>query len=187
MNRCEWCKSDELYIKYHDEQWGVPVHDDRVHSEFLILEAAQAGLSWITILRKRDNFKKALDGFDPQKIAEYGEDKINELMADPGIIRNRRKIDAFINNSARFLEIQKEFVSFDSYIWGFVDNKPVINSIKSISEVPATSPLSDHISRELKKRGFKFMGSTIVYSYLQAVGIIDDHVNSCFRKSDKVV
>lgn len=183
MNRCDWCKSDDLYIKYHDEEWGVPVHDDRVHFEFLVLESAQSGLSWLTILRKRENYRKAYDNFDPVKVAQFGEEKIGELLSNPGIIRNRSKIEASINNAKRFLEIQKEFGSFDNYIWSFVDNKPVVNSYENISEIPATSELSDKIGRDFKKRGFKFLGTITIYSHLQAVGIINDHIDTCFRKS----
>jgi DNA-3-methyladenine glycosylase I len=181
MNRCPWCGNDELYVKYHDTEWGVPVHDDRKHFEFLVLESAQAGLNWLTILRKRENYRAAYDGFNPVKVAQYDEDKINELMNNAGIIRNRRKIEASINNAKGFLRIQEEFGSFDNYIWSFVGNKPVKNHWKEISEVPATSPLSDEVSADLKKRGFKFLGSTIVYAHLQATGLINDHLTSCFR------
>jgi DNA-3-methyladenine glycosylase I len=158
MNRCPWCGSDELYIKYHDTEWGVPVHDDRKHFEFLVLESAQAGLNWLTILRKRENYREAYDGFDSEKVAQYDEEKINELMNNSGIIRNRRKIEASINNAKHFLDIQREYGSFDKYIWSFVENKPVKNHWKDISEVPATSPLSDEVSKDLKKRGFEFLG-----------------------------
>ena len=181
MKRCPWCGNDPLYIKYHDEEWGVPVHDDRKHFEFLVLESAQAGLSWITILRKRENYRKAYDGFDPAIDAEYDDKKIDALMQNPGIIRNRRKIEASINNARCFLKIQKEFGSFDNYIWSFVNNKPVKNHWTDISQVPANSRLSDKISKDLKSRGFKFLGSTIVYSHLQATGIINDHLTTCFK------
>lgn len=181
MNRCPWCGTDELYIKYHDEEWGVPVHDDRKHFEFLVLESAQAGLSWITILRKRENYRKAYDGFNPIKVAQYDEIKINELLQNAGIIRNRRKIEASINNAQCFLKIQKELGSFDKYIWSFVNNKPVKNHWTEISQVPATSELSDRVSKDLKSRGFKFLGSTIIYAHLQATGIINDHLTYCFR------
>ena len=180
MNRCSWCGNDELYIKYHDEEWGVPVHDDRKHFEFLVLESAQAGLSWLTVLRKRENYRKAYDDFDPKKVSEYDEAKIEELMQNAGIIRNRRKIEASINNAKRFLEIQKEFGSFDKYIWSFVDNKVVKNHWNDIQEVPATSDLSDKVSKYLKNRGFKFLGSTIIYAHLQATGLINDHLVTCF-------
>lgn len=181
MQRCLWCGNDELYVKYHDEEWGVPVHDDRKHFEFLVLESAQAGLSWITILRKRENYRKAYDNFDPLKVSKYDEKKIEELLSNPGIIRNRRKIEASINNAKRFLEVQKEFKSFDNYIWQFVDYKPLVNSWNSVSEIPPKTELSDKISKDLVKRGFKFVGSTIIYSHLQAVGIVNDHIVSCFR------
>ncbi|MGI6622028.1 MAG: DNA-3-methyladenine glycosylase I [Clostridiaceae bacterium] len=181
MNRCSWCGNDELYLKYHDEEWGVPVHDDNKHFEFLVLESAQAGLSWMTILRKRENYRKAYDGFDPIKVAQYDENKISELLQNPGIIRNRRKIESSINNARCFLKIQKEFGSFDNYIWSFVNNKPVKNHWTDISQVPANSELSDKISKDLKARGFRFLGSTIVYSHLQAAGLINDHLISCFK------
>lgn len=181
MKRCPWCGNDELYIKYHDEEWGVPVHDDRKHFEFLVLESAQAGLSWITILRKRENYRKAYENFDPIKVAQYDSAKIDELMKNPGIVKNRKKIEASINNAQRFREIQKEFGSFDKYIWQFVNNKPVVNTWKDMDQVPAKTELSDEISKDLKKRGLKFIGSTIVYSHLQAVGIVNDHLIDCFR------
>jgi DNA-3-methyladenine glycosylase I len=181
MNRCPWCGTDELYVNYHDKEWGVPVHDDKKHFEFLVLESAQAGLNWLTILRKRENYRAAYDNFDALKISKYDEEKVNELMENPGIIRNRKKIEASINNAKHFLEIQKEFGSFDKYIWGFVDNKPVISHWEDISEVPATSELSDKVSKDLKSRGFKFLGSTTVYAHLQATGVINDHLTTCFR------
>ncbi|WP_372999225.1 DNA-3-methyladenine glycosylase I, partial [Lutispora sp.] len=168
MKRCSWCGNDELYIKYHDEEWGVPVYDDRKQFEFLVLESAQAGLSWITILRKRENYRKAYDDFDPVLVANYGEEKVQELMRNEGIIRNERKIRASINNANRFLEIQKEFGSFCNYIWGFVDHKPVINNWKSVSELPAKTELSERISMDMKKRGFQFLGPVIIYSHMQA-------------------
>ncbi len=182
MNRCDWCKSDELYTKYHDEEWGVPVHDDRKHFEFLVLESAQSGLSWLTVLRKRENYRLAYDNFDPEKVARYDDKKIDELLSNSGIIRNRKKIEASIVNAGKFLEIQKEFGSFDNYIWRFVNGEPVINSYQSISEIPATSALSDEISKDLKKRGFHFLGSVTVYAHIQAIGIVNDHIDSCFRK-----
>lgn len=182
MKRCDWCGDDPLYIKYHDEEWGVPVHDDKIHFEFLVLESAQAGLSWITVLKKRENYRKAYDGFDPAKVAKYDDSKVEELLSNTGVIRNRKKIEASINNAKCFLEIQKEFGSFDRYIWGFVDNKPVKNSWGDISEVPATSELSDTVSKELRKRGFKFLGSTIIYAYLQATGLINDHLVGCIKQ-----
>lgn len=181
MGRCPWCGDDELYIRYHNEEWGVPVHDDRKHFEFLVLESAQAGLNWLTIFRKRENYRQAYDGFDPKKVALYNDKKIEELMNNQGIIRNGRKIEASINNAKRFLDIAKEFGSFDKYIWSFVDYEPIRNNWKDISEVAAYTDLSVKVSKDLKKRGFKFLGSTIVYSYLQAAGLINDHLVSCFR------
>jgi len=183
VNRCDWCGDDEQYIKYHDEEWGVPVHDDRVHFEFLVLESAQSGLSWITILRKRENYRLIYNNFDPEKIAKYGEEKVEEMILNSGIVRNRKKIEASINNAKVFLQIQKEFGSYDKYIWSFVDNKPIVNGYSNISEVPATTELSDKIAKDFKKRGFKFLGSTTIYAYLQAVGIVDDHLDYCFKKN----
>mgnify|MGYP003583533404 FL=1 len=179
MKRCEWCGDDPLYVKYHDKEWGVPVHDDRTLFEFLVLEGAQAGLSWITILRKREGYRKAYDDFDVQKVASYDESKIEELLINPDIVRNKLKVRSSVNNAKLFMEIQKEFGSFDSYIWSFTDGKQIINNWEDISQVPVTSEISDTVSRDLKKRGFKFTGSTIIYSYLQAVGIINDHTIWC--------
>lgn len=184
MNRCPWCEGDELYIKYHDEEWGVPVHDDRKHFEFLTLESAQAGLSWLMILKKRENYRKAFDKFDPKIVSRYNEKKIEKLMSNSGIIRNRRKIEASINNAIRFLEIQDEFGTFDKYIWKFTDFKPIINSWKNISQIPPKTELSDEISMDLKKRGFKFVGSTIIYAHVQAIGLVNDHIISCFRYNE---
>ena len=184
MKRCPWCEKDEMYIKYHDEEWGVPIQEDNKHFEFLILEAAQAGLSWLTILRKRDNYRKAYDNFDPVKVAKYDEEKINELINNPEIIRNRRKIEASVNNAQRFLEIQKEFGSFNNYLWGFVNNETIKNEWDNISQVPANTDLSSKISKDLKKRGFRFVGSTVIYSYLQAAGLVNDHIKDCFRYND---
>jgi len=181
MNRCPWCIGNELSQTYHDEEWGTPVHDERKHFEFLLLEFMQAGLSWITILKKRENFRKAFSRFNPVRIAKYNEDKVEELLSNPGIIRYRRKIEAAINNAARFLEIQKEFSSFDSYIWGFVNYTPIHNTWKTMDEVPVTTALSDTISKDLKKRGFKFVGSTTIYAHIQAIGLVNDHIVSCFR------
>ena len=181
LKRCEWVGKEEIYIKYHDEEWGRPVHDDKVHFEFLVLESAQSGLSWITILKKRANYKNAYYNFNVKKVAEYSEDKINELLRNNGIVRNRKKIEASINNAKRFIEIQKDFGSFDRYIWQFVGFKPVVNQWKKISEIPAKTDLSDGISNDLKKRGFQFIGSTIIYAHLQATGIVNDHIISCFR------
>jgi len=181
IKRCEWCESTELYMKYHDEEWGVPVFDDQKHFEFLVLESAQAGLSWITILNKRENYRKAYDNFDPKKVARYTEAKKSKLLANAGIVRNRLKIEASINNGKHFLEIQKEFGSFSDYIWSFTKGKPVIGKWKSIKEIPARTELSDTVSADLKKRGFKFLGSVIMYSHLQATGIINDHLIDCCR------
>ncbi len=182
--RCPWCGTDVIYTAYHDNEWGRPEHDDRKLFEMLILEGMQAGLSWITILRKRENFRRAFDNFDPKKIARYGDEKLAELLANEGIIRNRLKINAAVTNAKAFLEVQKEFGSFDKYIWSFVDNKPIINRPKTLADVPAKTPLSDKISAELKKRGFKFVGSTIIYSFMQAVGMVDDHITLCFCHTD---
>ena len=180
--RCEWVPLDNpLYVKYHDREWGVPVHDDRLIFEFLILEGMQAGLSWLTILRKRDNFRKAFDNFDPQKIARYEKKKIEALMQDSGIIRNRLKIQAAVANANAFLEVQAKHGSFDAFIWNFVNGKPIVNQWKSLDEIPAKIPLSDTISKELKKRGFKFVGSTIIYAHMQAAGMVNDHTIDCFR------
>ncbi|MCF7793827.1 MAG: DNA-3-methyladenine glycosylase I [Candidatus Cloacimonetes bacterium] len=181
MNRCPWSTSNELYIRYHDEEWGVPVFDDQKQFEFLVLESAQAGLSWNTILKKRENYRAAYDGFDVQKVAKYDENKIEELMKNAGIIRNRRKIEASINNAKCFLEIQTEFGSFCNYLWRFVNGKPLVNKWTETAEIPAKTELSDLISKDLKKRGFKFLGSIIIYSHLQATGLVNDHIKSCFR------
>lgn len=181
MDRCPWCLKDELYIKYHDTEWGVPVHDDRVHFEFLVLESAQAGLNWLTILKKRENYRKDYDDFDPYKVSMFDDKKISELLNDKGIIRNRKKIEASVNNARAFLKIQKEYGSFDNYIWSFTGGKPIINHWESIEEIPAKTPLSDEISKDLVKRGFKFTGSTIIYAHMQATGIVNDHIVSCFR------
>lgn len=179
--RCEWCGSDPLYVKYHDEEWGVPVRDDATLFEFLILETFQAGLSWITILRKRENFRAAFDSFDFKKIAKYDQSKIDLLLQNEGIIRNKLKVNSAITNAVAFMKIQKEFGSFSEYIWGFVNNEPIKNTLKSHKDAIATSPLSDALSKDLKKRGFKFVGSTVMYAYLQATGLINDHIISCFR------
>lgn len=180
MQRCGWAKND-LAIQYHDTEWGVPIHDDRKLFEFLILEGAQAGLSWDTILRKRENYRQAFDNFDAEKIARYDEQKFAELLNNEGIIRNRLKINSTIQNAKAFLEIQNEFGSFDQYIWSFVDGKPIINHWKNLSEVPAKTDVSDRLSKDLKKRGFNFVGSTIMYAFMQATGMVNDHLISCFR------
>ncbi len=184
LNRCPWCGTDPLYMAYHDEEWGVPVHDDRKHFEFLVLESAQAGLSWLTVLRKRENYRALYDGFDPVKVAGYGEDKILELLGNAGIIRNRKKIEASIGNARCFLEIQKEYGSFDRYIWHFTEGKPVTNVWKQLSDLPAKTALSDTVAKDLKARGFKFLGTTIIYAHLQAIGIINDHLVDCFRYNE---
>ncbi|MDR6548015.1 DNA-3-methyladenine glycosylase I [Chryseobacterium rhizosphaerae] len=178
--RCGWCEKDDLYKAYHDQEWGRPVYDDKTIFEFLILESFQAGLSWYTILSKRENFRKAFDHFDYQKMALYSDHKIEELMNDSGIIRNRLKILAAVTNAQKFMEVQKEFGSFSQYIWNFVDGKPIDHQPKTLSDVPATTEISDRISKDLKKRGFKFMGSTVVYAHMQATGMVNDHIESCF-------
>lgn len=181
ITRCPWTSDDELMIKYHDKEWGVPIHNDRKLFEFLLLEGFQAGLSWKTILHKRKNFRKAFDNFDFNKIANYDKRKINSLMNDAGIIRNKMKIDAAVSNAKAFIKIRKEFGTFDNYIWSFVNYKPIVNKFKSLSELPARTELSDRISEELKKRGFKFVGSTVIYAHMQATGMVNDHLTSCFR------
>jgi len=181
MRRCPWCERTDLERAYHDNEWGVPVFSDKKQFEFLVLESAQAGLSWLTVLRKRENYRRLYDGFDPEKVARYGEKKIQELMSERGIIRNRKKIEASINNAMRFLEIQDEFGSFSDYLWGFMGGVPVTNSWEELSEIPASTELSVAVSRDLKKRGFRFMGPIIVYSHLQATGVVNDHLVSCFR------
>ena len=181
MKRCPWCSDNELYVKYHDEEWGVPTFDDQKQFEFLVLESAQAGLSWFTILKKRENFKKAYDNFNAEKVANYNKKKIEQLLQNQGIIRNRQKIEASVNNAKKFLDLQEEFGSFCNYIWDFVDGKPIVNSWKSLSEIPAKTELSDLITKDLKGRRFKFLGSTILYAHMQAVGIVNDHLVDCFR------
>ena len=182
--KCEWCIGDSLYEKYHDEEWGVPVFEDNKLFEFLILETFQAGLSWITILRKRENFRAAFNNFDYKKIAAYDQEKVDELLQNSGIIRNKLKIKATITNAQAFIAIQKEFGSFSDYIWRFVNGKPIKNKYKNLSEVPANTPLSDTISKDLKKRGFKFVGTTVVYAHMQATGMVNDHVLSCYRHTE---
>jgi DNA-3-methyladenine glycosylase I len=183
-NRCEWCGADPLYIKYHDREWGMPVHDDRRLFEFLILEGAQAGLSWLTILRKRENYRKAFHGLDPQKIAAYSAADVQRLLADRGIVRNRLKIESTIRNARGVLKIMDEFGSFDAFIWRYVDYRPRQNTWRSLAELPASTELSDTISKDLKKRGFNFVGSTICYALMQAVGMVNDHVVGCFRHDE---
>ncbi len=179
--RCPWCGDNPLYIAYHDKEWGVPVYDDIILFEFLLLETFQAGLSWITVLRKRENFKKAFDDFDYKKIAKYNDNKFASLIKDAGIIRNKLKIKAAITNAQAFLNIQKEFGSFSNYIWGFLKGKPIINKFETLDDLPANTPLSDKISKDLKKHGFKFVGSTVIYANMQATGMVNDHLISCFR------
>jgi DNA-3-methyladenine glycosylase I len=184
LKRCQWCGNDPLYIYYHDQEWGRPVFDDPTLFEFLILEGFQAGLSWITILRKRENFRKAFDHFDFNKIARYTGKDFDRLMGNEGIIRNRSKIRAAISNAQTFLRVREEFGSFGKYIWDFVDGTPIINNFKRLEEIPASTPLSDKISKDLKKRGFKFVGSTIVYAHMQATGMVNDHVTDCFVRQE---
>ena len=183
-HRCGWCKGDALYEAYHDNEWGVPVYDDNTLFEFLILETFQAGLSWITILRKRENFRKAFDNFDYQKIARYNQDKIDELLEDAGIIRNKLKVNATVSNAQSFIQIQKEFGSFSKYIWTFVNGKPIKNKCMTMQDVPATTAISDVLSKDLKKRGFKFVGPTVVYAHMQATGMVNDHEVGCFRYNE---
>jgi DNA-3-methyladenine glycosylase I len=182
--RCGWAKT-ELSAAYHDKEWGRPVHDDRVLFEFLVLEGAQAGLSWETILNKRENYRKAFSGFDPKKISKYDSKKLKALMNDAGIVRNRLKIQSTVSNAKAFLAVQSEFGSFDAYVWRFVGGKPKVNRRKALKEIPARSEESDALSKDLLKRGFRFVGSTIMYAYMQAVGMVDDHVDGCFRKKKK--
>lgn len=180
MKRCGWAK-DELAIRYHDTEWGVPVHDDRRWFEFLILEGAQAGLSWDTILRKRENYRRHFDNFDPEKVAEFDESRINALLTDPGIVRNRLKVASAVKNARAFLRVRDEFNGFDPYIWRFVEGRPIKNAWRNLGEVPARTPLSDAMSKDLKKRGFTFVGSTICYALMQATGLVNDHLVGCFR------
>lgn len=181
-NRCVWAaKGNDLYIRYHDQEWGVPVHDDDTHFEFLILEGAQAGLSWSTILNKREAYRKAFAGFDPKKVARFTDAKLARLLDNPGIVRNRLKVASAVKNARAFLEIQKEFGSFDAYVWPFVGGKPIVNRRRAMKDVPATTKESDELSKDLKQRGLNFVGSTIIYAHMQAVGMVNDHVVSCFR------
>ncbi len=180
--RCHWAGNDSLYQKYHDEEWGNPVYEDGKLFEFLLLETFQAGLSWITILRKRENFRQAFDNFDYHKISQYGEAKMDELLANSGIIRNRLKIQAAVSNAQAFQKVQQEFGSFSNYFWGFTNHQPIINHFATFTELPATTPLSDTISRDMKKRGFKFVGSTVIYAHMQACGMVNDHITTCWRR-----
>ena len=182
--RCAWCGNDPLYMEYHDTEWGVPVYDDDKLFEFLILETFQAGLSWITILRKRENFRKAFDNFDYKKIANYGEKKYETLLQDAGIVRNKLKIKATISNAQNFMKIQKKFGSFSNYVWDFTNGEPIKNNFKTMTEAPATTELSDKLSKDLKKRGFKFVGSTVIYAHMQATGMVNDHMTDCFRYNE---
>ena len=179
--RCPWAEGSDIMTAYHDTEWGVPLHDDQKHFEFLCLEAFQAGLSWLIVLRKREAFRHAFANFDPRKVASFDKNRVEELRSDAGIIRNRLKIEATIHNASRFLEVQQEFGSFDSYIWSFTDGKPVVNRWKTQEQMPATTELSDEVSKDLKQRGFKFVGSTIIYAHLQAIGVVNDHITGCFR------
>lgn len=181
QERCPWCGEDPLYQHYHDTEWGVPLHDDRALFEFLTLEGAQAGLSWITILRKRDNYRAAFDNFDATKIARYTARKVEKLLQDPGIVRNRLKVESTISNARAFLETQAAFGSFDRYLWDFVDGQPIVNRFTSLKQVPASTPLAEKLSKDLKKRGFRFVGPTIVYAHMQATGMVNDHLVGCHR------
>ncbi|RME84726.1 MAG: DNA-3-methyladenine glycosylase I [Caldilineae bacterium] len=183
LQRCPWAGSDPLYIAYHDEEWGVPLHDDRKLFEFLVLEGAQAGLSWLTILRKREHYRKVFAGFQPDAVAAFDEAMIAQLLADPGIIRNRLKVQAAVQNARAFLKIQSQYGSFDAYIWQFVDGKVIQNAWTSLEQIPTETPISRAMSRDLKQRGFKFVGPTICYAFMQAVGMVNDHLVSCFRHS----
>lgn len=180
-SRCPWCLSFGEYVKYHDSEWGVPVHNDKIHFEFLILEGAQAGLSWSTILKKREGYRNAFADFEPTKVAKFTESKLEKLLLDPGIVRNRLKVYAAVNNAKHFLKIQKEFGSFDKYIWSFVGNKPIVGIRKTLKDVPATTKESDALSKDLIQRGFKFVGSTVIYAHMQACGLVNDHLETCFR------
>lgn len=184
QKRCAWCEGSDIYEAYHDEEWGRPLHDDRMLFEFLILEGAQAGLSWITILKKRDAYRRAFDGFDPEKIARYDDEKMASLMNDAGIVRNRAKIAAAVTNAKKFLDVQREFGSFDKYIWSFTDGKAIDNAPASTDDVPAETDVSKKMSRDLKKRGFKFVGPTICYAFMQAVGIVNDHMKDCWTRGE---
>jgi DNA-3-methyladenine glycosylase I len=179
--RCEWCGDDPLYVAYHDTDWGVPVHDDRLLFEMLVLEGAQAGLSWSTILKKRESYRKAFENFDPEKVARYTDKRMARLLENPGIVRNRLKVASAVRNAGAFLKVVEEFGSFDAYIWGFVDFKPIQNKFEVLKEIPASTSVSDAVSKDLKNRGFNFVGSTICYAYMQSIGMVNDHVTGCFR------
>lgn len=182
--RCPWCLGFDQYVSYHDEEWGVPVYDDKIHFEFLVLESAQAGLSWATILKKREGYRNAFADFDYKVVADFPDSYVEELLQDPGIIRNKLKIKAAINNAQRFMEVQQEFGSFSDYIWSFVGGKPIQNKLQSMKDAPATSAESDRLAKDLKKRGFKFLGSTTIYAHMQATGLVNDHLVDCFRHSE---
>ncbi|TNF44609.1 MAG: DNA-3-methyladenine glycosylase I [Epsilonproteobacteria bacterium] len=179
--RCDWCSSDPLYITYHDDEWGVPIHDDQLLYEFLVLEGAQAGLSWLTILKKRENYRKAFDAFDPRVVVNYTQDDVKRLMDDDGIVRNRLKIESAVKNAQGVLSIQEEFGSFDRYLWDYVDGTPIQNKWRSIADIPTQTEISQMMSKDLKKRGFNFVGPTICYAFMQAVGMVNDHTTDCFR------
>ena len=181
QNRCPWCGTDPLYVTYHDNEWGMPVHDDRILFEFIILEGAQAGLSWITILRKRENYRKALNNFNMQRMALYTEDDLLRLMDNPGIVRNRLKVESFVKNAVGALNIIAQFGSLDAYFWSYVNNTPIKNSPQTMADIPTRSDISDALSKDLKKRGFNFVGSTIMYAFMQAVGMVDDHISTCCK------
>ncbi len=183
LNRCPWVDLSKAdYVAYHDREWGVPIHDDRLLFEFLTLESAQAGLSWYTVLRKRDNYRLAFDHFDPEKVARYDDSRVQELLGNPGIIRNRLKVRAAVHNAQRFLEVQAEFGSFDAYIWRFVDGQPLLHDLRTLDDYPATSPESEAMSQDLRRRGFRFVGATICYAHMQATGMVNDHSLDCFRR-----
>jgi DNA-3-methyladenine glycosylase I len=181
LDRCPWCLGKEDYVRYHDEEWGVPVWDDKKQFEFLVLESAQAGLSWYTVLRKRENYRKSYRQFDPVQVAKFGEKEIAEMLQDAGLIRNRAKLEASVNNARLFLDIQAKHGSFSNYIWEFVDGRPIVNRFKDMKELPASTPISDKLAKDLKQQGFKFLGTTIVYAHMQATGLVNDHIVSCFR------
>jgi DNA-3-methyladenine glycosylase I len=184
--RCPWCLAFEEYRRYHDKEWGVPVHDDLTHFEFLILEGAQAGLSWSTILKKREGYRKAFAGFDPQKVARFSHAKIEKLLLNPAIVRNRLKVNAAVTNARLFLDVQKEFGSFDLYVWTFVNGRPIVNNPKTLKDIPPTSKESDALSKDLMRRGFKFVGSTVIYAHMQACGLVNDHLTACHRYKETV-
>ena len=182
--RCDWSGSDPIFVEYHDHEWGVPVRDDRKQFEFLVLESAQAGLSWLTILKRREGYRRLYEGFDPEKVVRFDEARIQTMLQDTGIIRNRKKIESSINNARRFLEVREQYGSFSNYFWGFTGGKQVVNHFTSMNEIPATTPLSDTITKDMKQRGFQFLGSTILYAHMQATGLVNDHMVECFRHKE---